>query len=315
MRIASDGLAFDIDNLDEDAGPGDVEIIQFMRPNGRRRRMLAEVGEELAAKSKGLIISVEELGTGEVAIYVRRKDESKESEHLELAENGPGKNSPNEVLKRMIKSYAAPPIPSACGQGPQYDPASPAERKEGHKALKYDKATRTIETFDPNLPADTCDYCHKPGELTYADDGKLYHENCIERLMKPAPPTTEQIEEAIAEYFFSGKWTGPALPAPPAPGEEERREMVEWIDWNKPTPETEGGCGCPECKRFAEVYNKIKALIQAPPAKGVSVTRDEEWFRRLCEAIQYHEGTNDIEGTFQTVAKTMLREAGVEVKP
>lgn len=109
MRIASDGKPFEIDNLDEDAGPGDVEIIQFLRPDGRRRRLLAEVGEELAAKARGLIISAEELGTGKVAIYVRRKDESKESEHLELAENGPGKNSPAEVLKRMIEHYGVLP--------------------------------------------------------------------------------------------------------------------------------------------------------------------------------------------------------------
>lgn len=112
MRIASDGLAFDIDKLDEDAGPGEVEIIQFLRPNGRRRRMLAEVGEELAAKARGLIVSVEELGTGEVAIYVRRKGESEEEERLELAENGPGKNSPTEVLKRMIEQYGALPEPA-----------------------------------------------------------------------------------------------------------------------------------------------------------------------------------------------------------
>ena len=97
MRIASDGKPFDIDNftLDEDAGPGDVEIIQFLRPDGRRRRMLAEVGEEL--------------GTGEVAIYTRRKSAPVEAERLELAENGPGKNSPTEVLKRMIEKHAVTP--------------------------------------------------------------------------------------------------------------------------------------------------------------------------------------------------------------
>jgi len=106
MRIASDSLSFDIDNLDEDAGPGEVEIIQFLRPGGRRRRMLADVGEDLAAKAKDLIISTEELGNGEVAIYARRKGESEEEECLELAENGPGKNSPTEVLKRMIEHYS-----------------------------------------------------------------------------------------------------------------------------------------------------------------------------------------------------------------
>lgn len=109
MRIASDGLAFDIDNLDENAGPGDVEIIQFLRPAGRRRRMLVDVGKELAAKAKDLIISAEELGTGKVAIYVRRKGDPKEAEHLDLAENGPGKNSPTEALKRMIEHYGVLP--------------------------------------------------------------------------------------------------------------------------------------------------------------------------------------------------------------
>jgi len=105
MKIASDGLAFDIDNFDEDAGPGEVEIIQFLRPSGRRRRMLADVGEDLAAKVKDLIISAEQLAAGKVAIYVRRKSAPVEAEHLELAENGPGENSPAEVLKRMIKKH------------------------------------------------------------------------------------------------------------------------------------------------------------------------------------------------------------------
>ena len=106
MRIASDGKPFDIDLIEEEAAAGEVEITQFLRPDGRRRRMLAEVGEELAAKAKNLIISTEELGTGKVAIYVRRKGSA---EHLEFAENGPGGNSPTEVLKRMIEHYGVPP--------------------------------------------------------------------------------------------------------------------------------------------------------------------------------------------------------------
>ena len=112
MRIASDGLPFDIDNLDEDAGSRDVEIIQFLRPAGRRRRMLAEVGEELAAIATDLIISAEDLLTGMVAIYVRKKGEPEDSEHLELAQNGPGQNSPAEVLKRMIRQCGQAAIPA-----------------------------------------------------------------------------------------------------------------------------------------------------------------------------------------------------------
>lgn len=102
LRIASDGLPFDEDFIGGDPKPGEVEIIQFLRPSGRRRRMLADVGLELAEKAKDLIITSGQLTTGDIAIYVRRKGESDDNERLELADNGPGPNSPTEVLKRMI---------------------------------------------------------------------------------------------------------------------------------------------------------------------------------------------------------------------
>jgi hypothetical protein len=105
VRIAADGKPFDIDEAGE-SGPGEVEIIQFLRPNARRRRMVAEVGENLAKAAQGLVISAEELGTGDVAIYVRDKDGDPGSEHIGFAENGPGENSPTEVLKRMIRTYS-----------------------------------------------------------------------------------------------------------------------------------------------------------------------------------------------------------------
>ena len=35
---------------------------------------------------------------------------------------------------------------------PAHSPAPPIERREGHCALKYDKTTRTIKTFDPAPP-------------------------------------------------------------------------------------------------------------------------------------------------------------------
>jgi len=108
-RIASDGNPFDWDGIEGDTTANEVEIIQFLRPSGRRRRMTATVGEEVAMKARGLIISCEELGTGQIALYVRRKGESEEAEHLELAENGPGKDSPIEVLKRMIEKHEGKP--------------------------------------------------------------------------------------------------------------------------------------------------------------------------------------------------------------
>ena len=105
MRIAADGYPFDVDEAG-DTGPTEVEIIQFLRPNRKRRRMVADVGADLAEAAKDLILSAEELGTGNVAVYVRTKEEHPDKEHVSLADNGPGPNNPTEVLQRMIRKYA-----------------------------------------------------------------------------------------------------------------------------------------------------------------------------------------------------------------
>lgn len=103
MSLAKDGKPFDVDNLSGGLGPGEVEIIQFLRPDGKRRRMGAMVGEEFVKMAEDLILSAEELTTGEIAVYARRKDEPKEKEISEIAANGPGPNNPTECLKRLIK--------------------------------------------------------------------------------------------------------------------------------------------------------------------------------------------------------------------
>ena len=105
MKIAKDGKPFDIDNLPV-IFPDEVEIIQFLRPDGKRRRMAVSVGIEFAKKASNLILSAEELTTGEIAIYVRKISESEEKEIMEIAENGPGENSPSECLKKLIKRKA-----------------------------------------------------------------------------------------------------------------------------------------------------------------------------------------------------------------
>ena len=61
--------------------------------------------------------------------------------------------------EEIIATIKAALINVNSGQGVQYEPA----------------------------PSEVCDYCHKPG-LTMADDGKLYHDECIARLMKSPPP-------------------------------------------------------------------------------------------------------------------------------
>ena len=83
----------------------EVEVTQYIRPNGRTEQVYAPVGVEYVkmAEEKDLIISSEVLTTGEVAIYVRRVGQAEEEEKIELADNGPGEDNPVEVLKRMIR--------------------------------------------------------------------------------------------------------------------------------------------------------------------------------------------------------------------
>lgn len=85
----------------------EVEVTQYLRPDGKTRKMYAPVGDKIAkmAEDKDLIISTEILTTGLIALYVRRKNKPEEDERLELAnnfDNGSGKD-PNSVLIKMIK--------------------------------------------------------------------------------------------------------------------------------------------------------------------------------------------------------------------
>jgi len=103
MRVAKDGKPFDVDNIDEDLMSDEVELIQFLRPDGKRRRMAATVGEKLAKKASALVLSTEVLPTGEIALYAKRLGASEEK--CFLAENGPGKNFPTDVLIKLIKEF------------------------------------------------------------------------------------------------------------------------------------------------------------------------------------------------------------------
>lgn len=101
-RIAPDGKLYDKDELNREPKDNEVEIIQFLRPDGERRYMLCEVPEDVAKLSRDMIISAEELRMGEIAIYAHYKDEDEENEIMELASNGPGENNPREVLVKVI---------------------------------------------------------------------------------------------------------------------------------------------------------------------------------------------------------------------
>lgn len=103
MRIAKDGKPFDVDNLPDNGNSDEVEIIQYLRPNGRRRRMLAQVGEEIAKLAQNLIITAEELSGMGVSITIRKQGEPEENELIDIANNGPGENSPTNVIIKLIK--------------------------------------------------------------------------------------------------------------------------------------------------------------------------------------------------------------------
>jgi len=103
MRVAKDGKPFDIDHLSADVCEGEVEVIQYLRPEGKRRRMLADVGVEAAKMAEDMVLSAEELNTLRVALYARFIMEPEEKEINEIAENGPGADSPAMCLARLIE--------------------------------------------------------------------------------------------------------------------------------------------------------------------------------------------------------------------
>ena len=84
-----------------------VRIIQYLRPTGMKRTMMADIDKEHADKAKGLILSCELLPGNRLLIYGRKKDQTEEEEITEMADNGPGENEPNVALCRLIDRLSA----------------------------------------------------------------------------------------------------------------------------------------------------------------------------------------------------------------
>jgi len=103
MRKAKDGKPFDEDNIGTDLKENEVEIIQFLRPDGRRRRMAAVLGPTYVQMTENLILSAEDLGTGQIAIWARKVGEDEDQDKLKLADNGPGDREPAIVLAELIE--------------------------------------------------------------------------------------------------------------------------------------------------------------------------------------------------------------------
>lgn len=105
MKLAPDGLPYDEDYLGRGPYANEVEVIQFLRPNSRRRKLFAPVEREVKtlAETFNLIISAEVLPTNDIAIWVRGKGEDEDEEIMELAKNTEGENDPSYVLSRLVE--------------------------------------------------------------------------------------------------------------------------------------------------------------------------------------------------------------------
>ena len=83
----------------------EVEVIQYLVPSGKRRRMAALVGQEYVKKAENLILSTEILNNKQVALYARGINESKEKDKIMIATNGPETNNTITVLKKLIDTF------------------------------------------------------------------------------------------------------------------------------------------------------------------------------------------------------------------
>ena len=86
-----------------------IIITQYLRPNGKKADIFAQVPDDLYELAMSLSISCELLPTDIVAIYAHRRGESAEDELSEMASNGPGSNSPEKALERLIRRFKTTP--------------------------------------------------------------------------------------------------------------------------------------------------------------------------------------------------------------
>lgn len=82
-----------------------IRITQCLRPNGRKAKIFADIPDELKGKADLLEISAKAVPGNMVMFYAHVKGQSAEDELTELADNGPGENSPNKALIRLINRF------------------------------------------------------------------------------------------------------------------------------------------------------------------------------------------------------------------
>lgn len=91
-----------------------IPFTQYLRPNGRKRRVESPVTKEVAMKAKamlnaGMRFECEELSTGVVSLTVVDMVDGEEDDvAMELVPNGPG--VPSAVEKLITQAYRLLPI-------------------------------------------------------------------------------------------------------------------------------------------------------------------------------------------------------------
>ncbi|DBA35233.1 TPA_asm: hypothetical protein vir530_00009 [dsDNA virus vir530] len=107
VLLAPDGEPYNENHLgDREMELDEVEIIQFLRPNGVRRRMSTKLSVALAAVSRNMVLTAEVLPTGKLVICGRMKWQDESEEISTMADNGPGDNDPNRAVATIIRRLA-----------------------------------------------------------------------------------------------------------------------------------------------------------------------------------------------------------------
>ena len=87
-----------------------IRITEYLRPNGRKIKIPVDIPDELKEIADKLTISCEALPDMHVMIYAHRKGERAKDELTELAGNGPGENTPQIALERLIRRFQPKPF-------------------------------------------------------------------------------------------------------------------------------------------------------------------------------------------------------------
>ena len=89
-----------------------LRLTQYLRPNGRMKDIFVNVPSELDVKivqieQAGLTFSCEAISLDSVTLYI---SDNEDDLAIEFADNGPGENSPQNCLIRMIQNFRIPTL-------------------------------------------------------------------------------------------------------------------------------------------------------------------------------------------------------------